>query len=122
MTRPEPIEAEIVGANPSRDYKKSARQDSQKSHRSQNSGQKFRGRSSVPLRSVRGDDFNNFAKIFRINKIVVILTLILLVCLLGLILKFLVGVLAGLLQFVVMIVAVALVVWLIYNLVKGGEK
>ena len=114
----EPVEADIVGDNPSRDYKKSARK-STSQHESQNSGQKFR-ESSIKNSPMYAN--TNFTKIFRINKIVVILVLVLLVCLLGLILKFLVGVLAWLLQFIVVIVAVALVVWLVYRLINRGGK
>jgi len=118
MKNHEVQEAEIIGENPSRDYKKSSG-GSRKTKNSRNSGQKFREHDAQISRNNANADFNDFAKMLRRGKIIAILVLILLVCLFGLILKFLVGILAWLLQFIIVIVAVALVVALVYNFAKG---
>jgi len=114
-------EAEIIGDNPSRDYKKSSSR-ARKTKDSRNSGQKFRENDARVSRKYMGNtDFNDFVKILRRGKIIAILVLILLVCIFGLILKFLVGILAWLLQFIIVIVAIALILMLVFNFAKGKK-
>lgn len=120
MTKSEPVEAEVVGDNPTRDYAKSSQKN--RSRNAQNSGQKFREKSHRNSRQTAANyPAADFAHVFRVGKIAAALILILLVCLFGLILKFLVGVFAGILQFVVVAAALALVGWLIYSFAKGRQ-
>ena len=113
----EPREAEIIGRNPARDYKKS----SNDNYETKNSKKRVRGQKVRRAKPIKDNTADAYVRIFRISKIVAVLIVILLICILGLILKFLVGVLAWLLQFFIVIAAVALVVWLIYSLIKSKK-
>jgi hypothetical protein len=106
----EPVEAEIVGKNPSRKYHKSADKSAEAERKH---GAKVKR--AKPIHRNREVDY---LKIFRINRIIAVLILILLICALGLILKFLVGVLAWLLQFAIVAIGVVLIFWLIYSLIS----
>lgn len=114
-----PVEAEIVGENPSKSRKKSQNNSKNNSRKSaENAGQKYRENSAKNSRQDLENSINELAKRWKVYRIIVILALILVVCLCALLMKFLVGIFAWILQFGVVVAAILLICVLIYSFIK----